>query len=153
MITHGLFIAFLLRMSIIGKERDDEGFSTFSRLFLIGGLLVVLAAVIVFAYSLFPITYVGNFKFTAWVRNIHSVVLSMGCIVQIIAYIQVYTYGKKGETEVAKILHKCFGKAPIFLIIGNSIAIISYVLSYIVGGAFHYYRAVPNSIPSDFCSV
>lgn len=149
MVTHGLFLTFLLRMRKISGEMEDVGFSKFSTLFLIGGLLVVLAAVAEFVYSLFPITYLENYKLTAWVGIIYSVLLSIGCIIQIIAYIQVYTYGKKGETKVAKSLNKRFGKGPIFLIIGNAIAIISYVLS-IVGGVFIIKEPFQTSFPPIF---
>ncbi|TFG18528.1 MAG: hypothetical protein EU530_09045 [Promethearchaeota archaeon] len=149
MVTHGLFLTFILRMRMISNEMDDEGFSKFSKFLLIGGSLVITAVVIEFGFSLFPLASLDNFKMTAWIGIVYSVVLSIGCLLQIIAYLQVYAYGEKGETEIAKIMKKRFGKAPLFIVIGNVIAIISYVLS-IVGGVFIIREPFQNPFPPIF---
>ena len=57
---------------------EDVGFTKFSNLFLIGGLLVILGAVTEFIYSIFPITYLEDFKMTAWIGIVYSGVLSLG---------------------------------------------------------------------------
>ena len=81
------------------------------------------------------IEIVGTIKFAAWYGMIYLLVISSGCLIQIIAYSKVLSIIKKGKSKVVKDLFRFYGNVPKFLILGNIVALISYVLS-LIGGIF-----------------
>ena len=128
-ITDILLFVLCFRMRKLSKDTGDEDFSRFTLLFLISSFITLLYVLVVLIYSFFPAVYLEDpfsyIRYTAGVGIIYSVISIAAYLSYIITWAKLYSYYKKTENEITKLLKFQFGALPIVMILGYVVAIVS----------------------------